>query len=506
MIYRKSIEAVYIPLYMKTPFFPALRPCLAPMGSRTQAAVRSLAQSTLLQIQERLGPALDPKLLQKPAEKEHSRQRIFSLTRTFWCWIWQVLQGNTSCREVVRQVQALFAVFTEAEVDEGTSAYCRARKKLADQLLQKAFEFSHRSAEKHAAPARLLQGRPLKMADGSGLRVADTSENRKAFPPSKNQYPKPSFPILKIVALFSAASGAIMAKAIGSFRQSELRLLMSLRQALQPNDIVGGDRHFGCFVLAAWLRNLSVDLIARLSSMRSVDFRKALQGLGPRDGLFLWRKPAKASPLLSPEPWAALPEQMTVRIIRTRIERTGFRTRELTVVTTLLDAQLYPAQEILSAYLKRWRLEMCLDDLKTTLGMELLHCRSPQLLEKELLIFLTAHNLLRWIMAQAAQLGEVELERISFKGTLDAFRQWTGALVQLRGARKKGKRARVWRQFLETLMADLVPLRPGRKEPRAVKKRSKYPPLNKPRCQYTDRWSRNKRRCVARAKKNASLK
>lgn len=146
-------------------------------------------------------------------------------------------------------------------------------------------------------------------------------------------------------------------------------------------------------------------------------------------------------------------------------------------------------------------MEMCLDDLKTTLGMERLSCRSPELLKKELLVFLTAHNFLRWMMAQAAQGGSVDLERLSFKGTLDAFRQWTAALVQLRGARNRGQRAVLWRKFLLTLSADLVPSRPGRQEPRAVKKRSKYPPLTQPRSQYVDRWSRNQRRRAATAKK-----
>lgn len=492
---------------MKTPFFPALRPCLAPMGSRTQAATRSLAQDTLLQIEARLRPALAPHLLDRPATKEHSRQRIFTLSRTFWCWIWQVLQGNTSCREVVRQVQALFAAFTAAEVDEGTSAYCRARKKLARGLLEKAFESSHRSAEKHAAPSQLLQGRALKLVDGSGLRVADTPANRKAFPPAQNQHTKPSFPILKLVALFSAASGTIFAKAIGSLQHSELRLLMGLRQALQSKDILIGDRHFGCYVLAAWLHHLGVDLIARLAThSRKVDFRKACQRLGPKDGWFIWRKPARPSPLLSAEQWAELPDQITVRILRMRVQRPGFRTREVTVVTTLLDGDGYPAEEIFTAYLKRWRLEMCLDDLKTTLGMEMLSCRSPELLEKELLVFLIAHNLLRWMMAQAAQQGAVHWERISFKGALDAFRQWTAALVQIRGVGNQRKKAAVWRQFLKTLAVDLVPYRPGRHEPRAVKKRSKYPPLSKPRHQFVERWSRNKRRRVARAKNNAPVK
>jgi hypothetical protein len=207
--------------------------------------------------------------------------------------------------------------------------------------------------------------------------------------------------------------------------------------------------------------------------------------------------------LFSAEQWAALPQQLTVRIIRVRVTQKGFRTRELTIVTTLLDADLYPSEEVLAACLKRWRMEMCLDDLKTTLGMEMLNCRSPELLEKELLVFLTAHNFLRWMMVRAAHLDQVNIERLSFKGSLDAFRQWSQALAQIRGSRKRTK---MWRCFLSALAADLVPLRPGRREPRAVKKRSKYPPLSKPRRTFVDRWSRNKRRRVVRASKKASLK
>ena len=490
---------------MQTPFLPAFRARLAPMGPRTQHAARSLAQATLLQIEERLHPALGPDLLKKPDHGDHSRERVFSLVRTFWCWIWQILQANTSCREVVRQVQALFAAFTDEDLDEATSAYCQARNKLSLSLLRGAFQASAGSAEKRARPSSLLQGRPLKAADGSGVRLQDTPKNRKAFPPAKNQFRTPSFPILKVVALYSLASGAILAKAIGSLRTGELRLLMKLRPSLQAKDILVSDRAYGCFVLAAWLLGLGTDLIARLSARsRRVNFAKAFQRLGPQDGLFRWRKPTKPSPLLSKKEWDVLPQEITVRILRLRIEKPGFRTRELIVVTTLLDAHLYPAQEILQAYFKRWRLEMCLDDLKTTLHMEMLKCKTPKMVHKELLMFLTAHNFLRWIMAQAAQAGQADLERISFKGTLDAFRQWTGCLVQIRGPGKKAKRNRAWRKLLAILVADLVPLRPGRKEPRAVKRKSKYPHLNKPRHKYVERWSRNKRRRIARAKKTST--
>jgi Transposase DDE domain len=254
-------------------------------------------------------------------------------------------------------------------------------------------------------------------------------------------------------------------------------------------------------VLIHWLNTLGVDLVARLNARsRRVDFRTTIKRLGSGDGLFVWHKPKLPSKLLSPEQWEQVPETLRVRLLHVRLPKPGFRTRELTLVTSLLDPRLYPAEEIFETYFKRWRLEMCLDDLKTTLGLEMLGCKSPDLLQKELLIYLTAHNFIRWIIAPAAQAGKVDLERISFKGTLDAFGQWTQALVEVRGPGKQGKQKRLGRKLLETLAADLVPHRPQRQEPRALKKRSKYPRLNKSRHAYGERWSRNKRRRAARAK------
>jgi hypothetical protein len=276
--------------------------------------------------------------------------------------------------------------------------------------------------------------------DASTVRLADTPPNRAEFPPNQNQFSRPNFPLLKLLVLFGLASGAVLARATGTKKDAETRLLMSLRPHLEPGDILGGDRAYGLYVIAHWVNTLGADLLARLNARsRRVDFRKAIKKLGPGDALFLWHKPKVPSRLLSAPEWAQVPETMVVRVIRIRVERPGFRTRDLTVVTTLLDPELYPAQEILEAFLKRWRLEMCLDDLKTTLGMEQLKCLTPGLVQKELRVFLTAHNLLRWIMAQA------------------------------------------------------------------VKKRSKYPRLTKPRGRYVERWSRNKRRRVQRAKKQAQL-
>jgi hypothetical protein len=268
---------------------------------------------------------------------------------------------------------------------------------------------------------------------------------------------------------------------------------------LAPNDILMGDRGFGNFVLLALLQHLklNVDFIGR--SARQVDGRHRLKRLGKNDWLVVWKKGSNPSLWLPKLIWLALPKEMTVRIVRGSCYVKGFRVRQVTLVTTLLDPQLYPAREILQAYLRRWRLEMCLDDLKTTLKMEMLRSRTPEMLQKEVFAHLIAHNLIRRTMAQAAGEHAVPLERISFKGTLDALRQFTGAMSQ---ARTKKKRSQLWSKLLQTLAADLVPERPERREPRAVKRvKNKYPRLSAPRHLFNDRPKRNVRRTISRMRK-----
>jgi hypothetical protein len=252
-------------------------------------------------------------------------------------------------------------------------------------------------------------------------------------------------------------------------------------------------------VLLALLQNLQrgVDFIGR--SARSVDGRRRIKRLGPDDWLMLWQRGSQPSLWLRALQWACLPTQMTLRTIRGRCYVKGFRVRRVTLVTTLLDPDLYPAREILQAYLRRWRLEMCLDDLKTTLEMEMLRSRSPQMAQKEIYARLIGHNLIRCTMAEAAAQHTVDLERISFKGTLDALRQFSNAMSQ---ARTKKKRRQLWAKLLQTLADDLVPARPERREPRAVKRvKRKYPRLSVPRHRFKDRPRRSVRRTTARLRK-----
>jgi hypothetical protein len=478
---------------MHTPFFPFWRAQLAPMGARLIPTLKTVRAYTLSQLEERFAPYLPPTLFPKAAEKANSRDRIYTRPRTFWSLLWQGFNPRASGREVVRQIQALFQLHGGPSVSEEDGAYCRAKARLPLDEFPKALRATAQAADKLAPPVTRLQSRPVKVADGSTLTAPDTPKNRQAYPPV--QAPEPNFPMLRVMVLFSLASGAILSLASGDLRTAELPMLYQMFSRLVPNDILMGDRGFGNFVLLALLAHFKpgVDFIGR--SARHTDGRRRLQRLGRQDWLVVWKKGSNPSLWLPKLLWLALPKELTVRIVRGRCHVKGFRVRQVTLVTTLLDADRYPAQEILQAYLRRWRLEMCLDDLKTTLQMEMLRSRTPQMLHKEIYAHLIAHNLLRCTMAQAASQHQVCLERISFKGTLDALRQFTQAMSQ---ARTQKKRSELWAKLLETLARDLLPQRPERREPRAVKRvKNKYPRLSRPRHVFKDRPKRNVRRTLS---------
>jgi hypothetical protein len=482
----------------QTPDFDAWCHRFDPMGSRTTKTFRQVRSYTLCQLEDHLASWVPTWLFPKAADHQNSRDRHYTRWRTFWCMLWQGFNPLASGREVVRQLQALFDLEDGPILSPEDGAYCRAKARLPLDQFPKGLAATAQSADQLAPPLSCLQGRPIKVVDGSALTSPDTPKNRAGYPPLQCA-DKPSFPMLRLVVLFSLLSGAILATAQGALDISELALFNSLFGHLVAGDIVLGDRAFGNYPLITWLKNgLGCDFIGRTT--RRVDGRKRLKRLGPNDWLLTWKKtPGCSSPWLSDLQQALVPSVMTLRAIKGSCYQKGFRVRRVTVVTTLLDPQLYPAQEILQAYLRRWRLEMCLDDLKTTLHMDMLRSRTPPMVQKEIYTRLMAHNLLRCIMAQAASEYQVPLERLSFKGSLDAVRHFTHAMTR---ARSKAKRQRLWDLLLQTLALDLVPERPGRREPRAVKrKKNKYPRLDAPRHKFRDHAKRNTRRKIARLRR-----
>jgi hypothetical protein len=463
-----------------TPFFPALRAQLAAQGKRTCHALRHMDFPPLMQQLRQLPP---PELLASAEEGANSRQRIFSLWLTLECFLWQMLKPRTACREVVRAVQALFQAQGQGRVDEGTSAYVQARQRLPKERLEKALAHTAHTADRRVGQQGQLQGRPVKVADCSTTQRPDTKKNQKRYPQPSSQKPGCGFPLIKFLVLFSLSSGAILRAAMAHWKNHDLRLLHGLWEALEKGDILLGDRAYGEYLTLAALPARGVDVVARMHGARRVDYRKALQRLGRHDGLFQWRKGYQQSKILSARQWRQVPAHITVRILRfdAVIRR---RKKRITLVTTLLDPVAYPAHELIGLYARRWHLELALRHLKTPLGMELLRCQTPDMAEKELLAYLVAYNMIRCLMAQAVAQAGVEMDRLSFKGTVDAVRQYTPAMNR---ARSKAQRKQICHELLRTIVRDLVPLRPDRQEPRAVKRRPKaYQLLNKPRHKFRE--------------------
>ncbi len=480
-----------------TPFFPQLRPILAPMGSRLRSGLESMRRDTLDQLERRFSHVLTPDFFPKPKSGIGSRECVYNPWRTFWAALSQAVTPGTPDRAIVRQFQALGVLTEQDPISSSDSTYCQARARLSIESLSNAVAATAKAAQRKVpkADAGFLQNRPLKALDGSSVTLYDSPKNRKAYP--KVQSPKHQeasvFPVMRVLALFCLASGTLLSAITGSLRVSELALLPQLLGLFKARDIALGDRGFGHIVVLLLLQTIGVDFIGR--PHRRVDGRKRIRRLGPNDWLMTWTK-GRPSPIMPVHQWHLLPKSMTVRLIRGGYHRKGFRLRRVTLVTTLLDPTLYPSQDILLAYGRRWRLEMCLDDLKTTLGMEMLSWKSPAMVQKELQLHLIVHNLVRLVMADASSAHGPSIERMSFKGSLDAIKEFGKAFTQ---ARSNKQRQQLHQELLRSIAQDLLPERPGRHEPRAVKRRKrKYPRLNAPRHQFKDPPKRHQRRKKAR--------
>jgi hypothetical protein len=257
----------------------------------------------------------------------------------------------------------------------------------------------------------------------------------------------------------------------------------------KPSDVAIADRGFCSYVLMALLLLRQVRCLFRLHRRRPADLRKGKR-LGKNDRLFTWLIPPQKPGWLPQSWWKKIPVKLTVRVIRFRLCSAGYRTESVTLVTTLLDAQKYSAQDIAQLYARRWKIELWFRDIKTSMGMEVLRCKSPQMVHKELEMFFIAYNLIRCLMAQAGVVNDVAPDRMSFKGTVDSLRQFSLAIAQ---ARAKKKQNQLILQLLEVIARDEVPDRSNRIEPRAIKRRPKaFALLKKPRNQFQEVGHRNR--------------
>ena len=294
---------------MKTPLFPAFRPRLAALGARVQ----HLRQQSLLHLDLFFGPFLPPGLLSQADEGPNSRDRIYNVRRTFFGFLYQVLNPDCSCREIVRQIQALFALQDDRRWTQAPAASVRPEPRLPRDMLPRLRGVAAAHAEK---AARLWHGLRVKVIDGTSTSLPDTPKNQRAYPQSGGQKPGCGFPLLKLVGVFSLATGVLLDYAKGNKHQHELNLLQKLLDQFKAGDLALADRGFNCYTLLACCCGAGSHSLFRLHQRRPADLRKGKR-LGKNDRLMVWRKPwLWQRPRCLPKPLETIPAELTVRVIR----------------------------------------------------------------------------------------------------------------------------------------------------------------------------------------------
>jgi hypothetical protein len=439
-------------------------------------------------------------LLAQQDEGAHSRSRCWNLRLVFWSFLWQVAQAGASCREAIRQAQSLCQRSGERVPPDKTSPYCQARAELPLDPLEDIHRTLIREVEKGLARQDLWCGHRVHVVDGTTVTMPDSKANQKVYPQQSVQKPGCGFPIMRLVVLFSLATGMVVALATGNWFASEIGLFQSLWENLPAGEVLLGDRGFGGWPMLAQCTRRGLHAVFRLNSLRKVDFRKGRR-LGRNDRLVTWSRPQLRSPYLNAEQWGQLPRELTLRIVRCQMDFPGFRTREVVLVTTLLDPEKYPPAALGNLYRRRWEMELTLRNLKTTLQMDELSCKTPANIERELRMHILMHNLVRRLMVEAARQRHVSLSRISFAGALSAARRYAEALLQ---STTKRQRNELFNQMIRVLAEDQVPDRPGRREPRAMKRRPKpYPLLTKHRRLFKEIRHQSSYRADRSTKKSA---
>jgi hypothetical protein len=469
-----------------TPFFKAFGPLLfgRPKPNPLSRMLGDLAENAnLSKLQQVFGFLLPEVLLSRETVDPLGRDRIFTPALTFWAFLSQVLSRDSSCRAAVRKVLAWwkFETPSQEEPSSDNSAYCRARQRLEEKTLVSISDQLASRLERKVPDRSLWRGRRVKVVDGSALSMPDTEANQARWPQSKAQKPGCGFPILKLTAIFSLASGALLHLAHASKHVHESILLRLLWDCLSPGDILLADRGFCSFLQIANPLQRGVDSVMRLHQKRPANLRQG-KHLEPGSRLITWVKPARRDANCTQQEYAALPNALTLRLISYRVSTPGFRTREVVLVTTLLDPLLDPAAGLAGLYFQRWSVELHFREIKTLLGMDALRCKSPPMVIKEVLMHQIAYNFVRALMQKAALRYQVDLSRLSLKGTLDTLDYFSDAIQAARGKPRQQKA--LLDSLLETIANDLLPKRPGRVEPRAKKRRPKnYHLLTKPRKQ-----------------------
>ena len=406
--------------------------------------------------------------------------RIFTPLVTLALFLSQIFSDDHSCRRAVARYKAWRVAQGLPPCSLATGGYCIARQRLPERLLPRLVRTTSKRLQELAPKGWLFHDRSVVIVDGTCVSMPDTPENQKAYPQHPHQERGCGFPIARIVVLLSLATGAVLdlAKAPWSGKLTgENALLRGLRHCLQQGNILLADSYYSSFQEVATLLSLGVDVVMRQHGGRPTDFRQG-QTLGPEDHLVEWHRGRQRRSWMSLLQFHKLPRSIVMRELLVRIDKKGFRTKQFVVVTSLLNPVEYPAKELATLYRARWHAELDIRSIKNVMQMDVLRCKTPEMVGKEVWGHSLVYNLLRAVMAEAAYREGVQPRGLSFQGArqvVDGFR------AELAGASQS--LAEILREeALKAIAGERVGDRPDRYEPRARKRREKmYPRLQEPR-------------------------
>lgn len=391
----------------------------------------------------------------------HHRERIYPPLTTLGLFIGQALSPDGACQDAVARHLSERTAQGAAPCSLSSGPYCKARQRLPLSLIERLSATVGERLEAVSATAWKWRGRAVKLVDGTTLSMPDTAANQAVYPQSGVQQPGLGFPLAMLVALISLSTGAVLNWATGPCRgkgTGEQALFRSLMPHLSEGDIILVDRYYCTYFTVAMLALRGVDILTRQHQRRHTDFRKGRR-LGRRDQLVTWDRPQRPG-WMDLATYEQMPEKLTLR-------QTEVAGRIL--VTTLTDARIVVPLDLDALYRSRWQVEVDFRSIKAVMGMDILRAKSPAMIDKEIAAHLLAYNLVRGLMARAAAGVEVIARALSFKGALQlllAFQQ------HLRWSGRKSM-ALMRAHLLGAIGLMILPIRPGRVEPHAIKRRPK---------------------------------
>ena len=401
---------------------------------------------------------------------EHSvtfRDRVFNPVTTIWGFLSQVLSEDHSCRDAVSRIIAHRVANGNPVCSPNTASYCNARSRVRTRVLSTLATRTAEELEASVADQWKWNGRSVFIVDGSSVSMPDTPENQAVYPQPPNQKPELGFPLARITVLLSLATGACHDLAIAAYKgkgTGETNLFRQMYDTLKPGDVVLGDALFDDYFIACELCNRGIDIVARAQYERT---GSRVAQSSPDGEILVWQRPNKPRGMTG-EKYRSYPKTLIMRQVTVDARDKNNRVKQFKVVTTILNVSI-DGKQIGDLFERRWDGEVDIRSIKSTMQMDILRCKTPDMVHKEIWTHLLAYNLLRTVMAVAANEDDIEPRKLSFKGAKQAL---TAFAPKIEAARPED-RAPLIDAMLTTIAYHRVGNRPGRWEPRARKRRPK---------------------------------